>query len=101
MEDTQAEECATQVTQTEYDIVGEVQSGEDTAFATQIEAMNQDSTQYEEQSAKVSGSQDKTTTEGKKGILLDVRSDIYCLGATLYHMISGQRPAQQTATLSK
>ena len=94
VEDTQAEECATQVTQTEYDIVGEVQSGEDTAFATQIEAMNQDSTQYEEQSAKVSGSQDKTTTEGKKGILLDVRSDIYCLGATLYHMISGQRPAQ-------
>lgn len=32
--------------------------------------------------------------ERPKEILLDVRSDIYCLGATLYHLISGQRPAQ-------
>lgn len=35
------------------------------------------------------------STEAKRGLLLDVRSDIYSLGATLYHLFSGVRPAQE------
>lgn len=33
-------------------------------------------------------------TSGKDMVKLDVRSDIYSLGATLYHLISGVRPAK-------
>jgi serine/threonine protein kinase/WD40 repeat protein len=40
-------------------------------------------------------SQQSGSTSSKKTIILNVRSDIYSLGATLYHIMTGVRPAQK------
>lgn len=45
-----------------------------------------------ERPSSVASAQSSSTGSSRNAVLLDVRSDIYSVGATLYHLFSGQRP---------
>jgi predicted Ser/Thr protein kinase len=50
--------------------------------------------QFDSKNKSLSGSGSSSTGSNGKTVKIDVRSDIYSLGATLYHLVSGIRPAQ-------
>lgn len=67
--------------------------GLDFSFSSATAAQDDQTVLMRDETATLSMVDSQSTT-GRKKVVPDVRSDIYSTGATLYHLLSGSRPAK-------